>query len=172
MDSLKREWKIAFNEAWEAFKAGSTPIGAALFDENGELVLADHNRANEPETVNRNISHAEANVLRRLDTKRYEPRKLTLFTTMEPCPMCLGTAVMANMKKLRSAAHDRYCGMVYLKDSDPYMKSKGLDYTFADAELEFLQLTIQSYYELSWIERGSSPKVFERFKECCPAADL
>ena len=33
---LSIQWKTAFEEAWRAFCTGNIPIGAALFDENGE----------------------------------------------------------------------------------------------------------------------------------------
>ena len=70
---ISKQWQTAFEEAWDAFCTGSIPIGAAVFDENGELILKDHNRAQLPETVNRRIAHAEANLLRRLDTARFDP---------------------------------------------------------------------------------------------------
>ena len=133
---LSYEWKTAFEEGWIAFKNGSTPIGAALFDENGTLILKNRNRANEKGTINKRISHAEANILRELDITAYNLNELTLYSTMEPCPMCMGTCVMAGIRKLRFAARDPYCGFTYLKDKEPYFMTKNLDYTFADDEME------------------------------------
>jgi tRNA(adenine34) deaminase len=37
-------WQIAFAEAWIAFGNGSCPIGAAIFDEEGNLLVREHNR--------------------------------------------------------------------------------------------------------------------------------
>ena len=113
-NNLSEAWQCAFEEAWTSFKSGSIPIGAVIADENGNIILKDHNRSKEPDTVNRNISHAEANSLRRLDTSQYNPKKLVLYATMELCPMCMGTAVMSNIKHLRYAARDLYCGCVHL----------------------------------------------------------
>ena len=152
-NDISKQWQTAFEEAWEAFCTGSIPIGAAVFDENGDLILKDHNRTQLSETINRRIAHAEANILRQLDTSRFDPQKLTLYTTMEPCPMCMGTAAVSNIRHLRSAAHDPHCGMIHLIESEPYFIG-----------------TLQSYYELRCIEAGASRCVFDSFSEQCPEA--
>lgn len=79
--------------------------------------------------------------------------------------MCFGTAVMANLKHLRYAARDPHCGFVHIKDSDPYLRGKGLDYSFTDDETEFIQLTIQSYHELKFISMGARCDVLNEFRE-------
>lgn len=163
-ENLSEIWKAAFEEAWEAFKSGSIPIGAVITDESGNIILKDHNRSNETGVINRSISHAEANALRRLDTSEYNPRSLTLYSTMEPCPMCFGTAVMANIKRLRYAARDPHCGFVHIKDEDDYLRSKNLDYCFEKDEKELVQLTIQSYHELRYISLGGRDGVLNKFR--------
>ena len=167
---LSAPWRAAFEEAWEAFRAGSVPIGAALCDGSGEIVLRDRNRSNEAATVNRRISHAEANLLRRLDTTVGDLYSLTLYTTMEPCPMCMGTAVMAGIRHLRSASRDPYCGMVHLAESEPYYAEKRLDYTFEGGDTERVQMTVQSYRELRYVDGGASPKVLDKFEAYLPEA--
>ena len=159
---LSPEWQTTFAEAWEAFKSGSIPIGAAIFDENGTLLVKEHNRSSEPDTVNRLISHAEANAMRKLDTSSCNVRSAVLYTTMEPCPMCMGTAVMSNIRHLRYASRDPYCGSVYLKNTDPYISGKCLDYVCEGGEPEFVQLVVQSCYELSI---GKGDHVLRRFEE-------
>ena len=163
-ENISEIWQAAFEEAWEAFKSGSIPIGAVITDENGNIILKDHNRSNEAGVINRSISHAEANALRRLDTSEYNPRNLVLYSTMEPCPMCLGTAVMANIKRLRYAARDPHCGFVHIKDEDDYLRSKSLDYCFENDEKELVQLTIQSCHELRYISMGGGDGVLNKFR--------
>lgn len=58
--------------------------------------------------------------------------------------MCLGTAVMSNIKHLRYASGDPYCGSVYWKEEDSYVKGQELDYELESGEKEFVQLVIQS----------------------------
>lgn len=157
-------WQIAFAESWIAFGNGSCPIGAAIFDEEDNLLVREHNRGAEEDTVNRNVAHAEACALRRLDTSACNPKTVVLYTTMEPCPMCMGTAVMSNIKHLRYASGDPYCGSVHWKEEDPYVKGQELDYELESGEKEFVQLVIQSYFELKGIEKGCSDKVLRTFE--------
>ncbi|MBQ8790085.1 MAG: nucleoside deaminase [Ruminiclostridium sp.] len=165
---LSYEWQTAFSEAWTAFKNGSTPIGAALFDGNGNLVTSNRNRAGEKGTLNKRTSHAEANILHGIDTSVYDLHDMILYSTMEPCPMCMGTCVMAGIRTLRFAARDPYCGFTYLKDTEPYFKTKNLDYSFTNDEMELVQLTIQGYRELRYMEQGASDKVYKTFYELVP----
>ena len=50
---LSAQWKTVFDEAWRAFCFGSTPIGAALFDKSGKLILSDRNRSREADEIQR-----------------------------------------------------------------------------------------------------------------------
>ena len=164
-------WQTAFEEAWEAYKSGGVPIGAALYDENGVLLIRDHNRSGEKETVNRLMSHAEANVLRRLDTASgLALNSLVLYTTMEPCPMCMGTCVMSGIRHLRFAARDPYCGFTYLANEAPYFRQKNLDFTHEGGETELVQITVQSHFELERMARGGNNRVLEEFREMLPEA--
>lgn len=168
---LSMPWRIAFEEAWDAFRGGCTPIGAALYDSEGKLLIRERNRGADADTVNRRISHAEANILRRLDTDaRNDLNSLVLYTTMEPCPMCRGTCVMSGIRHLRFAARDPYCGFTHLADTEPYFISKHLDFTQAGGEAEFVQITVQSVYELGYIAAGNSDKVLRDFRAMLPEA--
>lgn len=163
-------WKNAFKEAWISFMSGSIPIGAVLCDLDGKIILSEHNRNNEPQTINKRIAHAEANILRVLDTSVYDTKTLTLYSTMEPCPMCMGTILMSNIKKIHYAAADTYCGMTHLVGNDPYYSSKNVACIYEGGELEQFQITIQAYYELRHMEQGADGHVFEKFMEHCPIA--
>ena len=160
-----KQWQIVFEEAWQAFRRGSTPIGAALFDRDGELILSDRNRSREADTVNREISHAEVNALRRLDTDRFNSGEMVLYTSMEPCPMCMGMIIMGHVREIHYAASDSYCGMVHLTDTDQFYKRKNLKCLHEGGAKELFQLCIQSYYELRYLEKGASDKVIRRFAE-------
>ena len=169
-NEVTNEWRTALREAWISFISGSIPIGAVLCDPEGKIILSDHNRKHEAQTINKNISHAEANLLRALDTSVYDPKALTLYSTMEPCPMCMGTIVMANIKKVSYAAADPYCGMAHLVKTEPYYSSQNISCVYEGKELEQFQLTIQSYCELRYIEQGADGYVLGKFAELCPAA--
>ena len=161
---LSAAWQCAFEEAWAAFRQGSIPIGAVICDAEGNVLIRERNRTAEPGQRNRRIAHAEANALRRLDTAACDPDSVVLYTTMEPCPMCMGTAVMANIRHLRYAARDPYCGCVRWMHDDPYIRRKHLDYTLTGNEPETVQLVMQSYHELRTGNDPDSNPVLTAFR--------
>ena len=163
-NELSIELKTAFEEAWTAFKNGNIPIGAVVCDENGKHLVSEHNRTAESGPVNKKIAHAEMNAISKIDTSSVNPKTVTLYTTMEPCPMCMGTAVMSNIRHLRYIARDPYCGAVHLKEEDPYINGQGLDYSHIGGETEFVQLVMQSYFELRCIESGCGDMVLQKFE--------
>lgn len=162
---LSNQWQTVFEEAWRAFGCGSTPVGAAIFDDKGKLILSDRNRSRETGTINREISHAEANAMRRLDTDHVDSGTSVLYTSMEPCPMCMGTILMGHIKTVHFAAFDGYCGMVHLTYQDPYYISKNVTCIHEGGDCELFQLTIQGYHELRYVEQGASVKVLNKFYE-------
>lgn len=164
-NDLSPQWQTVLEEAWTAFTKGSPPIGAAVFDKNGTLLVKDHNRSGDSQTLNPATAHAEANVLRNLDCRRgLKVRDVVLYTSMEPCPMCIGTVVMSNIKHLHCGAHDRWCGALHLLDTDPYMRSQRIEITEPAEDTEFFQMVLSSCHELKYIRRGGSPAVLDCFR--------
>lgn len=162
-------WQAAFSEGWEAFKRGSVPIGAAVCDENGGIICTGRNRRGELAEGNLRLAHAETDCLFRLDIQKYSDfRSYTLYACMEPCPMCMGTLVMSGLRKLRTAARDSYCGAVYYREFSSYIKSKNISAVFEGGDMELVQLTMQTYYEIG-IGKENGP-VAEKFAADRPQA--
>ncbi|MCL2702228.1 MAG: nucleoside deaminase [Defluviitaleaceae bacterium] len=147
-DSIGKAWQAAFELAWEAFVNGSLPIGAVIVNESGEIISSGRNRIFEPGIGNRKIAHAETEALYKLDSSKYPDKTYTLYTTLEPCPMCFCTVVMSNIRKLRVAARDGYCGAAYYSEKDPYIAYKKVETVFEYGELETVQLALSAYAEL------------------------
>jgi tRNA(adenine34) deaminase len=127
-DSLETPWQVAFAEAWEAWRCGSLPIGAAIVL-NGEVIARGRNRLGEAHTVagflaGTNIAHAEINALVQLP-KHLEKQEMHLYTTLEPCPMCAGAIRMSHIRHLHFAAHN-HAGVSRLLETDPYMSREWL----------------------------------------------
>ena len=77
---------VAIAEARKGLSEGGIPIGAAIFDENGTLLGAGHNRRvqnNDPSL------HGETDAFRNAGRQR-SYRKLTMVTTLAPCWYCSG----------------------------------------------------------------------------------
>ena len=109
----------ALLEAAAAGRAGELPIGAVLVID-GEVV--SRGRACHQQMKSQ-IRHAELNALlsggERLWT---DHKRAVLFTTGEPCPMCLGAIVMADVPHIIFAKHDMVVRSRLSVQTNPYIR--------------------------------------------------
>lgn len=94
----------ALSLAKKAEQQGEIPVGAVLV-KDFELIAEGWNQtiqAHDP------TAHAEVVALRKAGIKEenYRLNDLTLYVTLEPCPMCAGAMVHARLKRLVIAAKD------------------------------------------------------------------
>lgn len=101
--------KEALKEAQAAFDAGEVPIGAVLVDRAGAVVSRAHNMR---ETWCDGTAHAEIIALQEAARKlgRWRLAGLTLYVTIEPCPMCAGALVMSRVDRVVYGAADVKAG--------------------------------------------------------------
>jgi cytosine deaminase len=86
----------AIAQAEKSGGEGGIPIGAALMDEQGTIVALGHNlrvQAGDP------TAHAETVCIRNAGRRR-DWHSLTMATTLSPCAMCSGTAVLHRIKRI------------------------------------------------------------------------
>jgi creatinine deaminase len=77
---------VAFAEARKGLAEGGIPIGAAIFEADGQLVSSGHNRR----VQNGDPSlHGETDAFRNAGRQR-SYRRLTMVTTLAPCWYCSG----------------------------------------------------------------------------------
>lgn len=111
---------MALNEAKQALDAGDYPVGAAL-TLDGKLVGTGRNTLF---TDLRWSAHAEHNLLYEqsaylLQKCRNKPRRsIYLYTTLEPCLMCLGIALLHRVSKIIVACPDPNGGTSNLQPAD------------------------------------------------------
>ncbi len=112
--------RLALDEAREASIVGEVPVGAVIVHE-GRVIAACHNRR---ESSPDPTAHAEVLAIREaagvLSSRRLSG--CTLYVTLEPCPMCAGAIVMAQVDACIFAAYDPRqgcCGSVYDIPQDP-----------------------------------------------------
>ena len=83
-------------EAELGWDEGGIPIGAVIATENGEVIARGHNlRVQNGDPT----SHGETQCIRNAGRRR-DWGKLTLVTTLSPCPMCAGTAVLLGFRRV------------------------------------------------------------------------
>jgi len=168
-DTLTKPWQAAFELAWESFVNGSFPVGVVITDENGEIISRGRNRSSEKGMLNPLIAHAETDAIQKLDVEKYpNVRTYTFYTTLDPCPMCMGTFVMSNLRKLKVAARDRHGGAAYYCENDPYFISKKITVDFTP-ELETVQFVITAYFLIKFNTEGTN-KILIAFEKDNPKA--
>jgi tRNA(Arg) A34 adenosine deaminase TadA len=99
--------------ALEGVASDNFGVGAILVDAGGQVVAQGHNQVFHP--YFRSDRHAEMVVLEGWEDSRPQapwPRGLTLFTSLEPCPMCLVRLLNADVSRVLFAARDDPGGMV------------------------------------------------------------
>lgn len=101
--------KLALRHAQFAFREEEVPIGAVVVDEDGLVIASSRNRV---ESLQDASSHAEIDVLKKAAEVKKNWRLLncTLYTTLEPCPMCLGAIYAFRIKRLVYGANDKRVG--------------------------------------------------------------
>jgi len=96
---------VAIGEAKAAYSEGEVPVGAAIFDSAGVLVAKAHNTGKK---LGNPLRHAEMNALDEVFAS-YGAGKLStmsIFATLEPCPMCMGAIIQAGLGTLCYGAPD------------------------------------------------------------------
>jgi tRNA(adenine34) deaminase len=120
MTGHERWMRAALEEAGLAAAEGEVPVGAVVV-RGGEILSRAHNTR---EQGNDPTAHAEILAIRKaaeaLGTRRLSD--CTLYVTLEPCPMCAGALLMAELSACYFGASDERQGCVesvYCIPSDP-----------------------------------------------------
>lgn len=94
---MNKWMKIAYNEAVQGMLDNEGgPFGAVIV-RDGEVIASAHNqvlKSNDP------TAHAEINAIREASKKlnNFDLSDCILYTTCQPCPMCLGAIFWARIK--------------------------------------------------------------------------
>ena len=110
MDEHERFMRVALEEALLARQAGEVPVGAVLVVD-GDIVGRGHNASL---ALHDPSAHAEVLAMRNGAARlgNYRLVGTTLYCTVEPCLMCLGTAIHARVTRLVFGATDYKVGAV------------------------------------------------------------
>ena len=91
--------EIAANEAKDGIlNHDGGPFGAVIV-KDGEVIASGHNRVL---SSNDSTCHGEIDAIRKAESKlgTYDLSGCELYTTGEPCPMCLAAILWANIEKV------------------------------------------------------------------------
>lgn len=112
--------QAALDEAKKGLAEGGIPIGSVLVHE-GKIIGRGHNRRVQEGSV---IHHAEMNCLEqagRLPAAVYQ--QCTLYSTLFPCPMCSGAALLYGIPKVVVGENVTFQG------PEAYVRSQGVELT-------------------------------------------
>jgi tRNA(adenine34) deaminase len=116
---LERYMRAALALAEEAGLAGEMPIGAVVVID-GEIVSRGRARHQERRSQ---LAHAELEALEGGGDRLWEDyERAILVTTVQPCPMCLGAAVMADVPHIVFAAHDALVQTTQTVETNAYVQ--------------------------------------------------
>ncbi len=96
----------ALAEAKIGFSDGGLPIGAVLADSQGKIIARGHNlrvQTGDP------TAHAETVCIRNAGRRRDWP-ELTLVSTLSPCIMCTGTALLYRIPRVVVGENQNFLG--------------------------------------------------------------
>jgi cytosine/creatinine deaminase len=118
--------QAAIEEARKGLAAGGIPIGSVLVID-GQIVGRGHNQRHQKGSA---ILHAEMHCLEnagRLSAKDYS--RATLYSTLSPCDMCSGTALLYKIPRIVIGENETFQG------PEAYVASRGVEITVVnDAE--------------------------------------
>jgi cytosine/creatinine deaminase len=114
----------AIEEARKGLKEGGIPIGSVLVID-GKIVGRGHNRRVQKGSA---ILHAEMDAIEnagRLTAADYQ--RATLYSTLSPCDMCSGTALLYKIPKIVIGENRTFQG------PEDYLRSRGLELEIVDS---------------------------------------
>ena len=121
-DTDRRALDAAYEQAVKGAGEGGIPIGSALIAPDGTIVAAGHNlrvQTGDP------TAHAETVCIRNAGRRR-DWHTLTLASTLSPCAMCTGTAVLHRIRRVVIGEHETFMGR------EDWLAGEGIEVVLAD----------------------------------------
>jgi len=124
------------------------PFGAVIV-KNGEIIATAHNTVIESKDA---TAHAEINAIRKAskELNTHDLSGCILYTSAEPCPMCLSAIIWANIKQVYYANTREDVNNIGFRDDIIYKYLEGKD---------------TSLIEMCHVNCEDALKVFSKFKE-------
>lgn len=165
-------WRACFEEAWWAYRSGSTPVGAVVTSSTGEIVARGRNRVYEAsapagQVAGTSLAHAELNALLQVNAGAGQLDSYTLYTTMEPCPLCFGAFCMSGIRSLRFAARDGLAGSINLASVPGYVSARAWDVAGPFLDLEGVQVAMHTAHIMERCPQEKHPELLAIRERYC-----
>ncbi|WP_431803898.1 nucleoside deaminase [Halobacillus andaensis] len=124
------------------------PFGAIVIDQSGNIVGSGQNKVT---STNDPTAHAEVQAIRKAceNLNTFQLTNCILYTSCEPCPMCLGAIYWARLKKVYYAADKKLAADSGFDDQFIYeeinKKHEERDIPFYQIDLEQKNLPFEEW---------------------------
>ncbi|MFO1313782.1 MAG: nucleoside deaminase [Burkholderiales bacterium] len=113
----------ALMEARAALHAGDIPVGAVIVHD-GNVISSGRNRI---DSARNDLLHAELSAISKVPEFLWSHRRQCIvYTTLEPCSMCLGTIVYSAIDRIVWGASDPLCATHATIECTPYYNRRRL----------------------------------------------
>ncbi|MDW0117701.1 nucleoside deaminase [Sporosarcina thermotolerans] len=155
---------MALDEAKLALQDNTYPVGAVLVDEEFNVIATGRNRVHPNKDVS---AHAEIEAIRNagevvFDAKIHN-KKFTLYSSLEPCPMCTGGILFAKIQRVVWLLNDDkgFGGFLKMKDAAIFEEKFNRIEVIAepDEELKMKQIELMDQWEKNANHVGNLRKV-------------
>lgn len=93
--------ELALEEAEKALNENTYPVGAIIVDDNGNIIAKGRNKVHPQQDA---TAHAEIDAIRNAGESIFNAKingeKYTIYSSLEPCPMCTGGILFAKIKRV------------------------------------------------------------------------
>ena len=112
-DELHYLMDICLSEAEKAYQQDEVPVGALVIDEMGKILSQAHNTREKDQNP---CGHAEILAIQKAAhfKKSWRLNRCTLIVSLEPCPMCLASALQGRIQQIIFGAYDPKGGSISL----------------------------------------------------------
>ena len=146
---MNKYMEIAKEEAFNACRSNDGgPFGVVITDKEGNIISTGHNmvlKNNDP------TAHAEVTAIRNAckSLNTYDLSNYILYTSCEPCPMCLSAIIWANIKEVYYACTKEDASSIGFRD---------------DLIYDYLKGNNKDLISLKQIDRNDCINLFEEYK--------
>lgn len=142
-EPLRAALDAAIEQAEKGWREGGIPIGSALVDERGTIVSLGHNRRVQRGSV---VLHAEMDCLENAGRRR-DWSRCTLVSTLSPCSMCSGAALLYRIPRVVIGENSTFMG------AEEWLRANGVQLlTVGDKRCISLMKRLQAKRPSLWAE--------------------
>lgn len=134
----ERHLQLAIDEATKSILEGGGPFGAVLVTKGGNIYVG----TDQVLTLNDPTAHAEIQVIRAAaqGEQNYNLSGSVLYSSCEPCPMCLTGALWARVPRIVYAATSQQAAAAGFDDAEFYQQLSGGTSTVTAAQVHHIEL--------------------------------